>query len=141
MALRPALLSMLRSAVLIGGLIIIADLATQLFMQRSSGPESVEELNAANTVINVVLFSVLGAMVARQTGLFYLSGIAGLLASLLDAAVVILAWTMAPLPGGNPPIGDYLLSNVLLGIIPAAISGVVSNLVERTTSSGGPRSK
>jgi len=139
MSFNAALLSMLRSAILIGGLVIVADLATLALQQRVTGQEVLDEFNAANTVMNVVLFSILGAMVARQTGLFYLSALAGLLASVLDAAVVIAAWTMAPQPGGNPPVDAYLLQNVALGVIPAAVSGFVATLVER--AAGGPRSR
>jgi hypothetical protein len=138
MSMNAALLVMARWVVLIGGLVIIADLATQAIMQRSTGQDVLDQLDSANKVINVVLFSILGAVVARQTGLFYLSALAGLLASLLDAAVVLTASSMAPPPGGTVPVDTYLLLNVAFGVIPAGISGFVSSLVERAS---GPRSR
>src|SRR3954470_15653808 len=101
MPLNAALLAMLRPVILIGGLVIIVDLGTQALMQRNPGQDALDPLDAANTVANIVLFSVLGAVVARQTGRFSLSALAGLLASLLDAAVVIAATLMAPPPGGS----------------------------------------
>ena len=52
------------------------------------------------------------AYVARQTGRFYLSVLAGLLASLLDAAVVIAATLLAPPSGGSLPVDVYLIKNL-----------------------------
>jgi len=59
-------------------------------------------------------------------------------ASLLDAAVVLTASSMAPPPGGTVPVDTYLLLNVAFGVIPAGISGFVSSMVERAS---GPRSR
>jgi len=138
LTLNAALLAMARSVILIGGLVIIADLATLALSQRTTAQDGVGQFDAANLIVNVVLFSMLGAIVARQTGLFYLSALAGLLAALIDAAVVIAAWTAAPRAGGNPPLDEYLLQNVAFGVIPAAVSGFVSSLVDRVS---GPRSR
>jgi hypothetical protein len=131
--LNTALLEMLRPVVLIGGLVIIVDLGTQAIMQRNPGQDALDQLQTANAIANVALFSVLGAIVARQTGRFYLSALAGLLASLLDAAVVLAASIMAPPPGGSVPIDAYLLQNFLFAVVPATISGVVVVVVERTS--------
>lgn len=128
---------MLRSVGLIGGLVIIVDLATHAILQRVTGEDVLVEIGAANQIANVVLFSILGAVVARRTGMFYLSALAGLLASLLDGAVVLAAASLAPLPGNPAPVDQYLLQNLAYGVIPATVSGFVSTLVERAS---GPRS-
>src|SRR4051812_44225975 len=83
-----ALLATLRWATLIGGLVIIVDLATQALEQRATGPDQVNELSIANQVANVVLFSILGAVVARETGVFYLATLAAIIAAMLDGIVV-----------------------------------------------------
>ena len=137
MPLNAALLATLRWSVLIGGLVIIVDLGTQAIQQRSAPtPDAIAELSQANLILNVVLFSVLGAAVTRQTGLFYFAALAGLLASILDGIVVATAASMAPPPGDQMPIDMYLLQNILIGTIPAAVAGFVTSMVERMS---GPR--
>jgi hypothetical protein len=82
----------LRWSVLIGGLVIIVDLGTQAIQQRTApSPDAIGELSTANLIANIVLFSILGAAVARKTGIFYLAALAGLLASILDGIVVATA--------------------------------------------------
>ncbi|MDQ3811784.1 MAG: hypothetical protein M3336_15995, partial [Chloroflexota bacterium] len=102
-----ALAILLRWVLLIGGLIIIVDLGTHALQQRSS-TEVLPELTSANLAANVVLFLTLGAIVARQTGLFYLGVVGGLLAALLDGVVVASAASLAPPPGGAAPLDAYL---------------------------------
>jgi hypothetical protein len=139
MPMNAALQIMGRWVLLLGGLVIIVDLGTHLLLQRSTGgPEALNELDYANKIANVVLFSILGAVVARQTGLFYLGALAGLLASLLDGVVVAAAASMAPPPGEPAPVDVYLLYNVLVGTTPAAVSAVVSRLVDQLY---GPRAR
>ena len=133
-----ALLTMLRWMVIMGGLVIIVDLGTQAIQQRVSGQDLATELESGNLIANVVLFSILGAIVARQTGLFYLGAVAGLLASLIDGIVVLAAQSLAPMPGEPAPPDVYLLYNMAYGTIPAAVSGFVSSLIDRAS---GPRSK
>src|SRR3954471_923212 len=85
MPFNAALLATVRWSALIGGLVIIVDLGTQAIQQRTApGPDAIAELGSANFVANIVLFSILGAVVARQTGVWYLAALAGLLASVLD---------------------------------------------------------
>ena len=137
MPLNAALLVTLRWSVLIGGLVIIVDLGTQAIQQRTApSPDAVAELANANLVANIVLFSILGAAVARKTGIFYLAALAGLVASVLDGVVVATAASMAPPPGDAMPIDMYLLQNILIGTIPAAIAGFVATLADRMS---GPR--
>ena len=138
MPMNAALQIVLRWVLLLGGLVIIVDLGTHAIIQRVVGTDVLGELNNANLVLNVVLFSILGAVVARQTGMFYLGALAGLLAALLDGVVVATAASMAPPPGEQAPVDAYLLTNMLIGTIPAAVSALVSNLVERLF---GPRSR
>jgi hypothetical protein len=139
MPMNAALRIMLRWVLLLGGLIIIVDLGTHAILQRIvDTPEALAEMGNANTIANVVLFSILGAVVARQTGLFYLGALAGLLAALLDGVVVATAASMAPPPGEQAPVDVYLLYNILIGTIPAAVAALVSRLAERMF---GPRSR
>jgi hypothetical protein len=134
MPLNAALLVTLRWSVLMGGLVIIVDLGTQAIQQRTApGPDAIGELSTANLIANIVLFSILGAAVARQTGIFYLAALAGLLASILDGIVVATAASMAPPAGEAMPIDMYLLQNILIGTIPAAVSGFVASLVDRVS--------
>jgi hypothetical protein len=136
MPLNAALLTTLRWSALIGGLIIIVDLATHALLQRMTGDADVlAELGNANTIANVVLFSILGAVVARQTGIWYLSALAGLIAALLDGIVVATAASLAPPPGEAMPVDMYLAQNIIIGTVPAAVSGFVSSLVERFSRS------
>jgi hypothetical protein len=139
MPMNAALTIVMRWVLLIGGLVIIVDLGTHALIQRVvGGAEAVGELGGANLVANIALFSVLGAVVARQTGMPYLGALAGLLASLLDGVVVATAASMAPPPGGAEPIDTYLLWNMAYGTVPAAVAALVSTLVERMF---GPRSR
>jgi len=131
------LLATLRWSVLIGDLVIIVDLGTQAIQQRSAPtPDAIAELSQANLILNIILFSVLGAAVTRQTGLFYFAALAGLMASVLDGIVVATAASMAPPPGDQMPIDMYLLQNILIGTIPATVAGFVTSMVERMS---GPR--
>jgi hypothetical protein len=135
---RTALIETVRWATLIGGLVIIVDLGTQALQQRSSTPDSINDLAIANQVLNVVLFSVLGAIVARQTGLFVLSALAAVIAAVIDGVVVAAAASLAPMAGGTMPLGEYMLLNLTLSTIPATVSGFVATLVERMA---GPRAR
>jgi hypothetical protein len=142
---QAASFSILRWGLLIGGLVIIVDLASLAVSQRTVTAEdlNVDALGAANLidfadlVINVVLFSVLGVLVVRDSGLMQMGAIAGLFASLLDALVVVTATTMAP-PAG-PPVApeDQFLFNVAIGTVFAGIGGVVFATLKRW--SGGRR--
>ena len=139
MVWNAALLTMLRWVVILGGLVIIVDLGTHAIQQRIAGTGDVAlELTNANLVANVVLFSILGAVVARQTGVFWLGAVAGFLAALLDGLVVATAATLAPPPGEASPVDIYLATNLVIGTIPAAVSALVSNFIERLS---GPRSR
>jgi hypothetical protein len=133
-----ALMAVLRWATLMGGLVIIVDLGTQAMLQRASSPDVVNDLSIANQVANVVLFSILGAVVARATGLFVLSAVAAVLAALVDGVVVATAASLAPTANGPMPLGEYMLLNLALSTIPATVSGFVSSMVERMS---GPRSR
>lgn len=133
-----ALLLVVRMSVLIGGLVIIADLGTLALLQRTTGPEAIDQLALADRVANIVLFSILGSVIARQTGVFYLATLGGLLASLLDGVVFYAAATMALPSGGVGPLDQYLLFNMALGTVSASVSGLVSSVIERMS---GPRAR
>ncbi len=132
-------MSVLRWGLLIGGLVIIVDLATQVLMQRSLAPEEVDAIGAADEMVNFVLFSILGILVVRDTAIIYLGAIAGVFASLLDAVVVAAATSMAPPVGQPAPIADVFLFNLAIGTVFAGIGGVVYALLQRW--SGGRRQK
>ena len=88
---QAASISVVRWGVLLGGLVIIVDLATQVASQRTLVPDDLDAIWAADEIINFVLFSILGILVVRDTGLIYLGAVAGIFASLLDATVVAAA--------------------------------------------------
>lgn len=136
--LQAAGISVLRWSVLIGGLVIIADLIEKLMQQRLTDATAVDELYVTDLFVNVILFSVLGAVVVRETGRFYLGAAAGVIASLLDAVVVVAASSLAPGPGDPLPVQQYFLQNVAIGTLSAGLSGIVSSLV-RARPGPGPR--
>lgn len=130
---------MLRLGVLIGGLVIIADLSTQAVIQRTPGADDALVFAAIDEIVNYVLYSLLGVLVVRQTGLMYAGLPAGLLASLLDAIVVAAAGLMAQpvLPLADVEMG--FARNLIIGILFAGLSGLVFAVAQRW--SGGRRSR
>ena len=136
---RTASISVFRWGLLIGGLVIIADLASQALAQRTTSPDDLGALYDADVLINYVLFSILGIVVVRDTGVFYLGAVAGVLASLLDALVVAAASSLAPPPGGAEPLVETFARNLAIGIVFAGLSGVTYYFVQRW--SGARRSK
>ena len=128
---RSASVSVVRWGVLIGGIVIIADLAAQAMAQRTASPDDIAAIFDADDFINYVLFSILGVIVVRDTGIFYLGAIAGVLASLIDGIVVATAASLAP-PQGEPLLLDqYFARNLTIGILFAGLSGVVYFVVQR----------
>jgi hypothetical protein len=128
-----------RWGVLIGGLVIIVDLAAQAFSQRTLIADELDAIGTADEIINFVLFSILGILVVRDSGLIYLGAIAGVFASLLDAIVVAAATSMAPPPGQAAPVEEVFLFNLAIGTVFAGVSGVVYAMLQRW--SGGRRQK
>jgi hypothetical protein len=124
---------------LMGGLVIIVDLAAQVASQRTLVADDLDAIGAADEIINFILFSILGILVVRESGLIYLGAIAGVFASLLDAVVVAAATSMAPPPGQAAPIEEVFLFNLAIGTVFAGISGVVYAMLQRW--SGGRRQK
>jgi hypothetical protein len=122
-----------------GGLVIIVDLAAQVASQRTLVADDLDAIGAADEIINFILFSILGILVVRESGLIYLGAIAGVFASLLDAVVVAAATSMAPPPGPAAPIEEVFLFNLAIGTVFAGISGVVYAMLQRW--SGGRRQK
>jgi hypothetical protein len=120
-----------RWGVLIGGLVIIADLASQAISQRTLSQDDLAAIGAVDEIVNWVLFSVLGILVVRETNLIYLGAVAGIFASLLDAIVVAAATAMAPPIGPEVPIEVYFLHNLAIGFLFAGLSGVVYLVVQR----------
>ncbi|MGI9145070.1 MAG: hypothetical protein ACR2IK_00725 [Chloroflexota bacterium] len=136
-ASQAASFSVLRWGLLLGGLVIIVDLATQVMLQRSLGPDEVDAIGAADEIINFVLFSILGMLVVRDSGLIYLGAVAGVFASLLDAVVVAAATTMAPPAGQTGPVEEVFLFNLAIGTVFAGLGGVAYTVLRRW--SGGRR--
>jgi hypothetical protein len=131
--------SVVRWGVLIGGLVIIADLGAQALSQGMTNPDDVAAIAEADTVANYVLFAVLGFIVVRETGVMYLGAVAGLLAALLDGLVAIAAVAMAPPQGfvlTIEVVGWYFARNLLIGVAFAGMSGVVYALVQRFSGGG-----
>jgi hypothetical protein len=136
---RIASISVLRWGLLIGGLVIIADLTAQAVSQRTLSPDDLVAIGTADDVVNYILFSILGILVVRDTGLIYLGAVAGVFASLLDAIVVATATSMAPPTGAEVTIEAYFIKNLAIGTLFAGLSGVVYMVVQRW--SGGRRTR
>ena len=125
--------SVLRWSLLIGGLIIIADLGTLVIQQRiAAGPDVLNALDIADQVVSILLYSLVGVAVQRETGRVYLGGLAGLLAGLLDGIVLAAAASLAPRPGDEANTPEMqLLWNVIEGALLAAVSAWFSTLARR----------
>jgi hypothetical protein len=136
---RGASYSVLRWGVLIGGLAIIADLGAQAMSQRTLNVDELTTIGAVDEILNFILFSMLGILVARETRLVYLGAIAGLFASLLDAIVVATAATMAPPTGPEVAIEEYFMRNIVIGTLFAGLSAVVYMVVQRWPGGRGRR--
>jgi hypothetical protein len=123
---------------LLGGLIVIADLGTQVLEQRMTDEEAIQSLRVADYVVNIVLFTMLGAILARESGLTLLgimaAVIAGFLASLVDGIVVATAASLTrPLP-----MPQYLIENLAVGTLATGLSAVVITVIDRAL---GPRTR
>jgi len=139
---RALVLRAVHWVLLIGGLVVIADLGTQVVEQRLTDAEAISSLIVADFVINIVLFTMLGAIIARESGLTLLGVLvaagSGLVASFVDGVVVATAASFAP-PRGEPlPIQQYMLENMTIGTLATGLSAVVITLIDRSL---GPRSR
>src|SRR5881398_2780043 len=85
---RSASVSVFRLGLLIGGLIIIVDLSAQALIQRTPSADDAVAIAEIDDILNYVLFSLLGVLVVRDTGLMYAGVVAGLFAAFLDDIVV-----------------------------------------------------
>jgi hypothetical protein len=136
---RTALLSSLRWGLLIGGLVIIADLATLAMVQRSFSQDDQLAIFQTDLMANWVLFTILGVVVVRETKVFYAGILAGIFAAIVDTAVVYVAQTMANM--GGPPINlvDVVLQSVLVNVGFAAVSGLAYYWIQQRSASNGKR--
>lgn len=130
--------SPLRWGVLMGGLMIVVDLATRAMQQRlPEGADTGALLAGANLLLNALFLSILGTSVLRQTGRVRLAALGGLVAGLLDGIVVGAASALAP-PGnlgGELTPGELwlemVLQNLVLGVVLASLSAWIGTLARR----------
>jgi hypothetical protein len=127
----------LRWGLLMGGLVIIVDLAAHAMSQRATSADDLMAIATADDIANFVLFSVLGIVVVRDIGISYMGAAAGAFAALLDAIVVATAASMAPPAGPELPLEEYFMRNLAIGTLFAGVSGFVYSTVQRW--SGRPR--
>jgi uncharacterized membrane protein len=127
-----------RLGLLIAGLAIIADLTTTAFKQRTFSADDVAALETIQNLVSIVLFSLLGVLVARQTGLMLSGVVAGVFAALLDAIVVSAAELMAPPATPIATIEEMFVWSVVLETLFAGLGAVVYLFAQR---SGGRRSR
>jgi hypothetical protein len=136
---RAATSSVIRLGLLIGGLVIITDLAATAMIQRTVSADDIAAIADVDEILNYVLFALLGVLVVRETNIMFAGAVAGFFASLLDAIVVTAASLMVP----PAPTSEALLigfgHNLLVGTVFAGLSGLVFALVQRW--SGGQRSR
>jgi len=134
---RSASVAVLRLALLMGGLVIILDLFFMLLTQHSASADDIATFDLMDLFLNVVLFSVLGVLVVRQTGLMLAGAVAGLFAGLLDAIVITAAFLMVPPPQTFDMLEGRFVQNLVVGTLVAGLSGLVFALGQRW--SGGQR--
>ena len=128
---RSASISVLRLGLLIGGLVIIVDLLTMLATEQTTSPDEIAVWAQIDEFANYVLFSVLGVLVMRETGLMLAGFVAGVFASLLDAIVVTAASLMVPPPPSVDVLEIGFARDLLIGVVFSGLSGVVYGLVQR----------
>ena len=133
---------------LIGGLVIIADLASQIIVQRSTNADDASAWLFIDQIANILLYTLLGILMVRESGLMYAGAVAGLIAGLLDAVVVTAAAVVGPQPLPNPDpqaLSPQMLllygfaQNVVQGALFAGASGIVYAMVQRSAGGGGRR--
>jgi hypothetical protein len=128
---RDASVSVVRWGLLFGGLVIIADLVSRVATQRTVSPEDQNAIEAADQLVNFILFAILGIVVVRETSLIYMGAITGAFASLLDAIVVAAANSMAPVAGPASSMEQLFVFNLAVGTLFAGVSGAIYVLVQR----------
>ena len=133
---RSASISVLRLGLLIGGLIIIADLAAQAMIQRTPSADDAAAIEQVDEFVNYVLFSLLGILIARDTALIYAGAVAGFFAAILDNIVVTAAALLAPQPTPMDAIEFGFIRNLVIGTLFAGLSGVVYMLAQRWSAGG-----
>jgi cellobiose-specific phosphotransferase system component IIC len=121
----------LRRGLLIGGLVVIVDLLTMLLIEQTANPDEIVMWASIDEVANYVLFSLLGVLVVRDTGVMLAGAVAGIFASLLDAIIVTAASLMIPPPPTLDVLEFGFAKNLLIGTLFAGLSGIVYALVQR----------
>jgi hypothetical protein len=123
---------------LVGVLVAVADTVT-LLVTRGLPPEgdTAQILAAADQVVNVVLFSIVGIKVGRATGVVRSAAEAGVLAGALAGAVAVATMYLVPVdsPGAisaQQVVGTLAL-NVAMGGVLAMLNGWIATRQPRPT--------
>ncbi len=123
---------------LMGGLVVITDLATMAVSRRMASSD-LGGLDAFNYLLNAIFFSIAGASAYRDTGAIRLGALTGLLAGVLDGVVVGAAVAIARPPDVPPGatadqiLLDLLAQNAFLGVLLATAAAGISALARRRT--------
>jgi hypothetical protein len=136
---RSTSVSILRLGLLVGGLVIIADLSATAMIERTVSADDVAAIGDIDEILNYVLFSLLGVLVVRETGVMLSGAVAGVFASLLDAIVVTAASLMVPPPPSMDVLEFGFARNLVIGTLFAGLSGIVYALVQRWSGGQRPR--
>src|SRR5579871_5473493 len=80
---RAATSSVVRLGLLMGGLVIITDLAATAMIQRTVSADDIAAIADVDEILNYVLFALLGVLVVRETNILFAGAVAGFFASLL----------------------------------------------------------
>jgi hypothetical protein len=136
---RSTTISVVRLGALIGGLVIITDLAATAMIQRTVSADDLATIADVDEILNYVLFALLGVLVVRQTSVMLSGVVAGFFASLLDAIVVTAASLMVPPTPPPDALWIGFARNLVIGTVFAGLSGIVYMLVQRW--SGGQRTR
>ncbi len=129
----------MRLGLLVGGLVIITDLAATAMIQRTVTADDIAAIADVDEILNYLLFALLGVLVVRDTKIMFAGAVAGLFASLVDAIVVTAASLMVPPVPPAEALAIGFGHNLLVGTVFAGLSGLVYALVQRW--SGGQRSR
>jgi hypothetical protein len=128
-----------RLGALIGGLVIITDLAATAMIERTVSADDLAMIAEVDEILNYVLFALLGVLVVRETSVMLSGVVAGFFASVLDAIVVTAASLMVPPTPPPDALWIGFARNLVIGTVFAGLSGVVYMLVQRW--SGGRRTR
>jgi hypothetical protein len=129
---------LLHWTVIAAGLAIISDLVVRLMMGPAADAEAQAGFATFSIFLNVLVYSVAGTALGRETGRVSRAALAGALAGLLVGIFAGITNALAPLPTDDPAAAQAapyvnLLLNVLTGLVSMTLSAGMAIMVQRSS--------